>query len=379
MKINQTLLKNVLMSSLILGAVPTFATVYEDAEDNATTNWVIYAGGEDATVTNVWDTDKLSRVIELNGNGRETGYRLGNRTGSLGYVGPWDNHLGIDVGKKITWSMKYDEDFRIYIELMTQNGNRYLTYTNQPTDEKGKVRGGKITHGLGEDSADGTWHTFTRDLEADWNEFDDSNNSIISVNGFFIRGSGRVDDIILEPLDVNPGDGDNNATNPGDGDNNATNPGDGDNNATNPGDGDNNATNPGDGDNNTTTPADTEAPVAKLAVPKFANGDTIPGLNNRIQGANIGRQIKLNASESTDNVGVVTYTFKKNISGKNGVENFIDIDGCVNIATAECLLIPDTNTKYGTKNWARTYYRVEAKDAAGNTDISGYRFVEVKK
>ena len=54
--------------------------VYEDAENNATTGWVHYAGGNDdgASVLNVESNG--SRVIQFIGNGLKTGYRLGNRT-----------------------------------------------------------------------------------------------------------------------------------------------------------------------------------------------------------------------------------------------------------------------------------------------------------
>ena len=51
-------------------------------------------------------------------------------------------------------------------------------------------------HGLGSDATDGRWHTFTRDLEADLADAQRGVN-ILEVNGFLIRGSGKVDDIML--------------------------------------------------------------------------------------------------------------------------------------------------------------------------------------
>ncbi len=42
----------------------------------------------------------------------------------------------------------------------------------------------------------GQWHTFYRNLQADLEEAQSGLN-IIEVNGFYIRGSGRVDDIRL--------------------------------------------------------------------------------------------------------------------------------------------------------------------------------------
>ena len=181
---------NILISSLILWTIPTVATTYEDAEDNVTIGWVIYGNIDDATIENVEDVERESRVIKLTGDGKSTGYRLGNRAGRASYVGAWHNSRD----KILQWSMKYNEPFRIYIPITTEHGNRFLTYTNQAEENKGKVRGGKVSYGLGEDSADGTWHTFTRDLEADWNAFM-PDDPFVAVNGFFIKGSGYIDDV----------------------------------------------------------------------------------------------------------------------------------------------------------------------------------------
>ena len=194
MGIKQKILKDVLVFSLMLWTIPICATTYEDAEDNATTGWVIYGDTIDASVINVEDSERCSRVIQLIGNGKETGYRLGNRNGR-GETDAWNN----TTEKQLQWSMKYDEPFRIYVSILTKNGNRYLTYTNHSDDMQGIIRGGKVQYGLGADSIDGTWHTFTRDLESDWNAFV-HDNPILSINGFFIRGSGRVDDILLSSV-----------------------------------------------------------------------------------------------------------------------------------------------------------------------------------
>ena len=156
-------------------------------------NWTIYGDTTNATVTNVYDSEKEREVIKLTGNGKKTSFRIGNRAGRASYVGAWHNK----TEKILKWSMKYDEPFRIYIPITTKHGNHYLTYTNQSIDTKGKIRGGKVSYGLGEDSTDGTWHTFTRDLEADWNAFM-PNDPFVAVNGFFISGSGRVVELSLK-------------------------------------------------------------------------------------------------------------------------------------------------------------------------------------
>jgi len=56
------------------------------------------------------------------------------------------------------------------------------------------LNGSFIVNGLGTDSIDGTWHTFSRDIEADFNVIY-PNESITRIVGFSIRGSGRIDDI----------------------------------------------------------------------------------------------------------------------------------------------------------------------------------------
>lgn len=53
-----------------------------------------------------------------------------------------------------------------------------------------------VHHGLGSHVIDGQWHTFERNLLADLEEAKPG-EEILEVNGFFIMGSGRVDDIKL--------------------------------------------------------------------------------------------------------------------------------------------------------------------------------------
>jgi len=167
--------------------------VYEDAEDGNTSGWRVYDNDPvDANVLNIYNDDKQSKVIELQGNGTENGYILGNwSTGD----GAWSN----TQQKIISWNMNYSESFYVFISLQTSNGHRYLYYTADDSDSDSGVSndGEYIHHGLGSQSTDGAWHIFTRDLDADLKEFE-SENEVISVNAFLIRGSGLVDDIELK-------------------------------------------------------------------------------------------------------------------------------------------------------------------------------------
>jgi len=158
--------------------------VYEDAEDGDTNGWSIFAGDEGATIRNIDDATRGSRVIELSGDGRGNGYILGARQGA----NAWNNRRN----SILSWCMNYTEPFTIYISVETTNGRRYLTYT--PQDDNRGLRGQYILYGLGANVANGTWRDFSRNLADDINSVEPG-NQLLSVNAFMIRGSGRLDDI----------------------------------------------------------------------------------------------------------------------------------------------------------------------------------------
>lgn len=166
---------------------------YEDAEDGSTLGWNILdnipAG---ATVTNINDFVKGGKVIELKGDGANNAFELGGKSGS---ERAWNNKSNTTI----KWSGSFTEHFTIYIQVLTTKGFRYLFYTPINTDA-GLVPNSNVHHGLGIDAKDGNWHSFTRDLQADLQQYD-PDNAIISVDGFMVRGSGKVDDISLCPED----------------------------------------------------------------------------------------------------------------------------------------------------------------------------------
>ena len=205
---------SVLLLSMLFALNLQADTVYEDAEDNTTNGWTVYdevvgnaiddnGTATDGLITNVYDAERGSRVISFNGTGLNNGYMLGF-PGGWGNPNAWNN----TTEKTLTWSMKYNqtdndvenanntynEDYIIYVSVQTPKGHRLLAYTN--SDENNGISFGTIHHGLGSGSSNGTWQTFTRDLEADLKDFDPDNN-ITSVDAFKIRGSGRIDDIKL--------------------------------------------------------------------------------------------------------------------------------------------------------------------------------------
>ena len=90
--------------------------------------------------------------------------------------------------------MKSSEWLNVYVSVDTDAGHRFLMYS--PAYQSYLGTGTYIHHGLGPGADDGKWHTFTRDLQADLSAAQ-SGVLILEVNGFYIRGSGFVDDIIL--------------------------------------------------------------------------------------------------------------------------------------------------------------------------------------
>jgi len=167
------------------------ATVYEDAEDGNTAGWRVYdASPAGAQISNVYDNTRGSNVIQLQGGGTDNGYILGNWEGS---AGAWAD----TSGTTIKWSMKYSQNFTIYIRVMTTNGARYIYYRATDSDAGLSTSSSNTVYiglGLGASASNGTWQTFTRDLQADLAQFEPA-NSITEINAFLIRGSGLVDDI----------------------------------------------------------------------------------------------------------------------------------------------------------------------------------------
>jgi hypothetical protein len=173
-----------------------YASVAEDAEDGNTNGWrIMDATPVGATVNNVYDADRGSRVIELVGDGTYNGYQFNKEDGS-----PWQNSRQFVFAA----SLKFSEYFIIYIDMETTAGHRYLRY--EPVNWTGLGSAEVVHHGLGSHIIDGQWHTIARDLEADL-QAAQPGVSILEVNGLIIRGSGRVDDIKLMD-DVLDSDGD---------------------------------------------------------------------------------------------------------------------------------------------------------------------------
>jgi len=170
----------------ILTVLVSADTIYEDGDAIDDNRWLIYDNDPSgAKVFSEYSSSKDSNVISFEGNGTENGYWLRDADGN-----EWNN----TTEKTLEWSMNFDDDYIIYIRLMTDNGFRFLVYT--PDDSDGGLHEKYIYFGLGSASKDGTWQTFTKDIEAELKKYE-SDNNLISINGFMVRGNGSVDDIAL--------------------------------------------------------------------------------------------------------------------------------------------------------------------------------------
>jgi len=163
-------------------------TVLEDAEDGNTQGWTVYdekPGG--ATISNVFDTDLSSQVIELTGD-TQSGYQLAQADGSSfantsHFLARW--RMKITTGKKYTvnWQVK------------TTGAVTYVTYYNYgPLGCH--LNQNYVRCGLDNTLLDGQWHTITRDLATDLKAVAPS-LELLEIDTVKIRMAGRVDEIQL--------------------------------------------------------------------------------------------------------------------------------------------------------------------------------------
>ena len=156
-----------------------FATIHENAEDATTTRWKVLTAPKKTNIFNYYDEEKRSRVIQLQGDGTKSAFKLDgkNMKKGKGKANYW-----------LSWEMKYKEDFVIMVIVGTNRGKDYILYT--PSNENSYKQ-----YGLGVDAMDGKWHSFKRNLQEDLSYYDNRVN-VVSICSFVIRGSGNIDNII---------------------------------------------------------------------------------------------------------------------------------------------------------------------------------------
>ena len=169
-----------ILTLFILFNIPLSALVYSNAQDKKTTSWHVLKSFAKGKIKNIYDTSKKSRVIRLKGNGTKSAYMLMPKKISV---------LKKSDKKIFSWEMNYHEDFVIMIGMDTIKGKRYLIYTAGQQNSY-------LQYGLGVESKLGKWKKYSRNLQEDLERFDKFNR-ILKVNNFVIKGSGKVDNILL--------------------------------------------------------------------------------------------------------------------------------------------------------------------------------------
>jgi len=165
---------------LLLFTTISFSTVYENGEDKKERRWRPLHSSIPGKIFNEYDSEKKSRVIRVEGEKTKSAYMLITNRGR-----PWKNSKEF----RLSWEMKYSEDFVIIVGVNTNLGKRYLIYTPG-------TKNGYMQYGLGLRATDGVWKKYSRNLEKDLERFENSNH-IETVNIFVIRGSGSIDNVQL--------------------------------------------------------------------------------------------------------------------------------------------------------------------------------------
>ena len=144
-------------------------TVYEDAENGNVEGWLIGTNNGNASLRNVVDLNQGSRVIQFFDNNTGIWYYLGN--GSSNWSDAYWNNTEQFI---IEWSAKFNVYFVVRVMVVTTDGF-WVNMEYSADDYLGAYPDtwppNQVYLPLGTDAADGTWKTFTRDLQADLQSF----------------------------------------------------------------------------------------------------------------------------------------------------------------------------------------------------------------
>ena len=145
------------------------------------------------------------KVLQLHGSGIQNSFHFIGYETEIKYN--WWSLPSHQYRNNVSWDGKFDDDFIVYVVLKfkTVEGKILrsdLVYT--PSKEGYKDYTGDFMHiSLGKKSKDGTWHHYARNIVDDLHkfypgatiDFDDNYSGLL--NGFAIRGAGRVTNIKL--------------------------------------------------------------------------------------------------------------------------------------------------------------------------------------
>jgi len=170
---------------LLFSTLLSAKVVIENGSGKVKDRWRVIVGNSD-DIKVVFDEELNSSVIEFEGGGS---YKLGATEG--------ERALNIKGENFISWQMRVEVPYTIYIIANTKFGLRYIFYVS--THSRGLLHGleNGIHHGLGKTTLSGRWIRITRDLQRDIKDAE-PDNELISINGFIFNGGNgaRIDNII---------------------------------------------------------------------------------------------------------------------------------------------------------------------------------------
>lgn len=173
-------------------------TVYEDGTNYY--KWRVYAGGKsNGKIKDAYHGfllgDVLNPMVSFAGDGIKSAYILGG----IDDDNAWNNK----TQTQIKWSMFDVGIYTVYVPIKTAQGIRYMTYTTHPDhrDKRGK-EGTLIYMGtkgaiMSNNGVTGEVVRFTKNLRQDLAKYE-PNNTLLAVNGFMVRGSCLIDNIVLQ-------------------------------------------------------------------------------------------------------------------------------------------------------------------------------------
>jgi hypothetical protein len=185
--------------------MPTTSTpnevVYCDAQDGTVNGWYarIIPPTTTSNISNVYDAQRGGQVIQLTRSGSQPAdsfFILGDYSLSSDQNPnslPWR-----EISRSTAqWSFKFAISYTFVWHVTDTTGAHHtLTYVNSDLNN---LAAEPVQHGLGAATADGRWHTVTRDLQLDLREGAGNGGlTIRQVDGFEVAmnvGSGLVDNI----------------------------------------------------------------------------------------------------------------------------------------------------------------------------------------
>ncbi|PJA45857.1 hypothetical protein CO173_04370 [Candidatus Uhrbacteria bacterium CG_4_9_14_3_um_filter_41_35] len=163
--------------------LPNGATVYEDGSSGGTAGWSIFDNDPTGTViNNIFEDELHGNVIEFVGGNLNNGYELRNADGSF-----WQNSSQFTI----QWDYNFSTQAYFYVDLNTNKGRQQMVYWPQ-----GDPSWASTAYFFQVVNVQDKWTTVTRDLQADLAS-KDPDRIITSINRFMVRGSGRVDNIMI--------------------------------------------------------------------------------------------------------------------------------------------------------------------------------------